>query len=113
MSYRRTTFGKFIIEQGERNGDLAALLNDVQRACKSIAAAVSRGALGAAAATATRVNMHAEEQKPLHLTAKQIMVKTRERGGQLRGMVSEALDQACAIPAGYPRARYHLAFDSR
>ncbi len=115
MSYRRTTFGKFIIEhgdrQGERDADLTALLNDVQRACKFIAAAVSRGALGAAAATATRVNIHAEEQKPLDVTANEIMVKTCERGGQLRGMVSEELDEPCAIPAEYPRGRYLLVFD--
>jgi len=56
MPYHRTTFGKFIIEHGDRDGrrdaDLAALLNDVQRACKFIAAAVSRGTLGAAPATA-------------------------------------------------------------
>jgi len=115
MSYRRTTFGKFIIEhgdrQGERDADLTALLNDVQRACKFIAAAVSRGALGAAAATATRINIHAEEQKPLDATANEIMVKTCEWGGQLRGMVSEELDEPYAIPAEHPRGRYLLVFD--
>jgi fructose-1,6-bisphosphatase len=115
MAYRRTTFGKFIIEHGdrlgERDGDLAALLNDVQRACKFIAAAVSRGVLGAAAATPTRVNIHAEEQKPLDVTANEIMVKTCERSGQLRGMVSEELDEPYAIPAEYSRGRYLLVFD--
>jgi fructose-1,6-bisphosphatase len=115
MSYRRKTFGKFIIEhgegQGERDADLAALLNDVQRACKFIAAAVSRGALGAAPATVARVNIHAEEQKPLDVTANEIMVKTCEWGGQLRGMVSEEFDEPYAIPAEYPRGRYLLVFD--
>src|SRR5258708_8247573 len=111
MSYRRTTFGKFIIEQGERNGDLAALLNDVQRACKSIAAAVSRGALGAAAATATRFNTRAAGQKPHDVTANESMVKPGERGGQLRGMVTEELDEPCASRGECARGRYVLVFD--
>ena len=115
MSYRCTTFGKFIIEHGDsegrRDADLAALLNDVQRACKFIAAAVSRGSLGAAPATAARVNIHAEEQKPLDVTANEIMVKTCEWGGQLRGMVSEELDEPYAVPTEYPRGRYLLVFD--
>jgi len=115
MPYRRMTFGKFIIEHGGRNGerdaDLAAILNDVQRACKFIAVAVSRGALGAAPVTAARINIHAEEQKPLDVTANEIMVKTCEWGGQLGGIVSEELDEPYAIPAQYPRGQYLLVFD--
>ena len=115
MSYHRTTFGKFIIEHSDRDGvrdaELAALLNDVQRACKFIAAAVSRGVLGAVPATAARVNVHAEEQKPLDVMANEIMIKTCEWGGQLRGMVSEELDEPYAIPRQYPRGRYLLVFD--
>ena len=115
MSYHRTTFGKFIIEHSDRDGvrdaELAALLNDVQRACKFIAAAVSRGVLGAVPATAARVNVHAEEQKPLDVIANEIMIKTCEWGGQLRGMVSEELDEPYAIPRQYPRGRYLLVFD--
>ena len=114
MSYRRTTFGKFIIGHSDghgRDADLAALLNDVQRACKFIAAAVARGALGPAADVPTRVNAHAEEQKPLDVIANDIVLGTCEWGGQLSGMVSEEMDEPYAIPGEYRRGRYLLVFD--
>lgn len=111
MPHGRKTFGKFIMEQGGHDADLAALLNDVQRACKFIAAAVSRGALGPAAGVATRINPHAEEQKPLDVVANDIVLRTCEWGGQLAGMVSEEMDEPYAIPREYPRGRYLLVFD--
>ncbi len=115
MPHRRTTFSKFIIEDRRRNAEpdteLAALLNDVQRACKFIASAVSRGKLDAAAGIPTRVNVQGEEQKPLDVVANEIVLKTCEWGGQLCGMASEEMEGPYSIPSEYPRGRYLLVFD--
>jgi fructose-1,6-bisphosphatase I len=115
MPHHRTTFSKFIIEDRRRyaepDTELAALLNDVQRACKFIASAVSRGALDARDGTQTRVNVQGEEQKPLDVIANEIVLNTCEWGGQLCGMVSEEMEEPYKIPAEYPRGRYLLVFD--
>ena len=104
MPHRRITFSKFIIEDRRRSGPngaaLAALLNDVQTACKFIDVAVARGALGAA-----------DSPEPaLAARANDIMRETCEWGGQLCGMVSGDIAIPHAIPAAYPRGRYLLAF---
>jgi len=115
MPHRRTTFSKFIIEDRRRNAEpdteLAALLNDVQRACKFIASAVSRGKLDTSAGPPTGVNVQGEEQQPLDVIANEIFLNTCEWGGQLCGMVSEEMDEPYAIAPGYPRGRYLLVFD--
>ncbi len=115
MPHRRTTFSKFIIEDRRRKAEpdteLVALLNDVQRACKFIASAVSRGNLDAIVGTPTRVNVQGEEQKPLDVIANEIVLKTCEWGGQLCGMASEEMDDPYSVPPEYPRGRYLLVFD--
>ena len=115
MPYRRTTLSKFIIEDQRRSAvpqpDLASLLNDIQTACKLIALAVSRGAMEAAAGVRTGINVQQERQEPLDVIANDIMLRTCEWGGQLRGMASEELDEPYQIPQHYPRGRYLLVFD--
>ncbi len=117
MPYRRTTFSKFIIEdlrrggQGGHDPELAALLNDLQRAGKLIGAAVARGALDAPGAiVTTSVNVPGEPPKKLAEVANLIMISACEWGGQLCGMLSSALAEPYAIPAQYPRGRYMLLF---
>jgi fructose-1,6-bisphosphatase len=115
MPHRRTTFSKFVIEGGRRRAEpdteLAALLNDLQRACKFIASAVSRGKLNATAGAPTRVNVQGEEQTPLDVIANEIVLRTCEWGGQLCGMVSEEMAEPYRIPPDYPRGAYLLVFD--
>ena len=115
MPYRRTTLSKFIIEDQWRSAnpqpDLTSLLSDVQTACKLIAVAASRGALGEGAEVATGINPQDEQQKPLDVTANSIMLSTCEGGGQLAGMVSEEMEEPYLIPPHYPRGRYLLVFD--
>ncbi len=115
MPQRRTTFSQFIAEDRRRNGgaddDLVALLNHVQRACKFVAAAVSRGGLAALPAAATGINVQGEQQKPIDVVANDILVKTCEWGGQLCGMVSEEMAEVYRIPAEHPRGRHLLVFD--
>ena len=114
MPHRPTTFSKFIIEDLRRvanpDMELAALLNDVQRACKLVARAVSRGALDPATVK-TAVNIQGEEQKPLDVISNEIMISSMEWGGQLCGMASEELETPYIIPGRYPRGRYLLVFD--
>ena len=112
---RRTTFSKFIIEEAARNGvgdaRLTSLLNDVQTACKFISRAVSRGSLDPAGGTNIDVNVQGELQKPLDVIANDIMLHECADGGTLCGMASEELPEPYAIPSGYKRGPYLLAFD--
>ena len=115
MPHRRTTFSKFIIEDQRRRvahgPELTALLNDIQTACKTIAAAVSRGALEPPRTVQASINVQGEVQKPLDVLSNDIMIGACEWGGQLCGMVSEELELPYQLPAQYPRGRYLLVFD--
>ena len=110
MPYRRTTFSKFIIESLRRRAgsdpELAALLNDVMTASKLVAAAVARGS----AETRTQPS-GGEEARNLDKLASEIMLGTCDFGGQLCGMLSGGMAHPYAIPQGYPRGRYMLAFE--
>jgi len=104
MPDRRTTFSKFIIEDRSRRGlspdaELTALLNDIQTACKFIASAVSRGALGASDGAA------------LHDVAKDIMRRECAWGGQLCGVLADTDEVPFPMPAGSERGPYLLVFD--
>ncbi len=116
MPYRRTTFSKFVIEDLRRSGsrhdpELAALLNDLQRAGKLIGAAVARGALDSSGGpVTTRVSTQTEPPKKLAEVANLIMLSACEWGGQLCGILSAALADPHAIPVEYPRGRYMLCF---
>ena len=109
------TFSEFIIEEQRRNpepeGDLAALLNDVQTACKLIGVAVSRGDLSSVPGVPMTVNVQGEAQKPLDIIANDIMLEECARAGTLCGMASEELEEPSIIPERYRRGRYLLAFD--
>ncbi len=104
MPNRRTTFSKFIIEEERgsagHDADLAALLNDIQTACKFIASAVSRGALDAATGLATGLN------------ASEIVQRECQWGGQLAGMLSKGSTTPTTIPNAYPHGRFLLVFDA-
>jgi fructose-1,6-bisphosphatase len=104
MPDRRTTFSKFIIEDRSRrklspDAELTALLNDIQTACKFIASAVSRGALGAA------------DGGTLHDVANDIMRRECAWGGQLCGLLSDTDAAPFPIPTGAARGPYLLVFD--
>jgi fructose-1,6-bisphosphatase I len=117
MPYRRTTFSKFVIEDlrrgaGPHDPELAALLNDMQRAGKLIAAAVSRGALDTPGALVTTDRQVAgAPPEKLDQVANKILIGATEWGGQLCGMVSGLLEQPYVVPKEYPRGRYLLVFD--
>ena len=116
MPYRRTTFSKFVIEDlrrgsGGHDPELAALLNDLQRAAKLIGAAVARGALySPGAIVTTSVQVPGEPPKKMAEVANLIMLSACEWGGQLCGMLSSALAEPHPIPDQYPHGRYMLLF---
>jgi fructose-1,6-bisphosphatase I len=116
MPYRRTTFSKFIIEDLRRQGsghdpELAALLNELQRAAKLVGAALARGALDSSGAVVTvEATGPAEPPQKLREVANLIMLSATEWGGQLCGILSSALTEPHTIPAEYPRGRYMLVF---
>jgi fructose-1,6-bisphosphatase I len=116
MPYRRTTFSKFVIEDIRQKGgghdtELAALLNDLQRAAKLVGAAVARGALHSpGAVVTTSVTVPGEEPKKMAEVADLIMLSACEWGGQLCGILSSAQTEPYDIPSEYPRGRYLLVF---
>jgi len=117
MPYRRTTFSKFIIEDLRRGGgphdpELAALLNDMQRAGKLIGAAVSRGALDTPGALVTTDRqVPGAPPESLEQVANNILIGATEWGGQICAILSGLLAEPYSVPKEYPRGRYMLVID--
>ena len=120
MQDGRTTLSKFLIDTLDRqpcaagtarNAGLSALLIDVAAAIKSISATLTKGALGGNYGSAQSLNTHGEEQKKLDVATNEIFVQQCEWDGLLAAMASEEMDTVYAIPPGYPRGDYLLAFD--
>jgi fructose-1,6-bisphosphatase len=109
------TLTEFIIEEHRRvpqaTGDFTALLNQIRLACKRVAFAVGRGALGRVLGAAGTENVQGERQMKLDLLANELFLRTTEFGGHLAGMVSEELAEPYSIPPAYPRGKYLLVFD--
>jgi fructose-1,6-bisphosphatase I/sedoheptulose-1,7-bisphosphatase len=109
------TLTRFLIEEQRRynhaTGGFTGLVNDVRLACKRIARVIGKGALSDALGTAGTTNVQGETQMKLDVLANDIFVRTNEWGGQLRGMLSEEMDDPYPIPAEYPRGKYLLLFD--
>ncbi|OLL31511.1 fructose-bisphosphatase [Burkholderia sp. SRS-W-2-2016] len=120
MQDGRTTLSKFLIDTLDRQpcaansqetAGLSALLIDVAAAIKSISAMLTKGALGGNYGSAQTVNTHGEEQKKLDVATNEVFLQQCEWDGLLAAMVSEEMEQVYAIPDGYPRGDYLLAFD--
>src|SRR5246127_3286116 len=109
------TLTRFLIEEQRRfnnaTGGVTGLINDVRLACKRIARVIGKGALSDALGTAGTTNVQGETQMKLDVLANDIFVRTNEWGGNLRGMLSEEMDDPYPIPAEYPRGKYLLLFD--
>jgi len=111
----RSTLTQFLIEERRRHpsasGELNALILDVALACKAIGKQAAYGALGGVVGAAS-IGMQGESQQKLPLLAAELFLRANEWGGHLCGMVSEEMEQPCAIPAQYPRGKYLLVFDA-
>lgn len=119
MAYTKTfttkTLTRFLIEEQRRynnaTGGFTGLVNDVRLAVKRIARVIGKGALSDALGAAGTTNIQGETQMKLDVLANDIFVRTNEWGGNLRGMLSEEMDDPYPIPAEYPRGKYLLLFD--
>ncbi len=113
--YRGITLTQFIIEEQRRipaaTGDFTLLLNDIVTACKSISAAVNRGALVGVLGSADTANVQGETQKKLDIIANDVILRSMEWTGHLAAMASEEMDDVYLIPPRYPRGKYLLLFD--
>ena len=114
MYLGRTTLSKFLIQQLTGipgANDLGALLIDVAAAIKAISAMTAKGALGGYLGEQGSKNAQGETQQKLDVLAHEVMIRSCEWGGLLAGMVSEELEDPCAVPEEYVRGRYLLVFD--
>jgi fructose-1,6-bisphosphatase I len=117
MQDGRTTLSKFLIDTLDRDSappsaaGLSALLVDVAAAIKTISAMLTKGALGGHYGKTETFNTHGEQQTRLDLATNEVFLKQCEWDGLLAGMVSEEMDDVYAIPPGYPRGDFLLAFD--
>ena len=110
---------RFLIEEqhaGHINADLRLLIEVVARACKTIATAVGKGALGGVLGEAgspgvASMNIQGEAQKKLDVLSNEILLEANEWGGHLAGLASEEMDHSHPIPIAYPKGNYLLLFD--
>src|SRR6476660_2315341 len=105
---------RFLIEekrQGRINPDLRLLIEVVARACKTIAVAVGKGALGGVLGDAGTGNVQGEAQKKLDVIANDVLLEANAWGGHLAACASEEMDDPFPIPDAYPRGNYLLLFD--
>ena len=112
---RRISLTQFLLEQqrdrGRINADLRLLIEVVARACKTIAIAVGKGALGGVLGSAGTENVQGEVQKKLDVLSNEILLEANEWGGHLAALASEEMDEPHPIPHRYPKGEYLLVFD--
>jgi fructose-1,6-bisphosphatase I len=83
----------------------------VARACKHIAIAVNKGALGDVLGSADTENVQGEVQKKLDVISNEVLIEANEWGGHLAAMASEEMDTIHVVPNRYPQGEYLLLFD--
>jgi len=112
---RRVSLTQHLVEQqrehGRIPGELRLLIEVVARACKHIAIAVNKGALGDVLGSAATENVQGEVQKKLDVIANEVLVEANEWGGHLAAMASEEMDSIHLVPNRYPQGEYLLLFD--
>jgi fructose-1,6-bisphosphatase I len=112
---KRVSLTRFLIEEqrdkGQIQPDLRLLIEVVARACKAIAIAVGKGALGNVLGNAGSDNVQGEAQKKLDVLSNEILLDANEWGGHLAAIASEEMDQPHPIPHRYPKGEYLLVFD--
>lgn len=88
----------------------------VARACKCIAIATGKGALGgvpgeAGTADSISVNVEGEAQKKLDVISNEILLEANAWGGLLAACASGEMEDPHPIPDVYPKGNYLLLFD--
>ncbi len=112
---RRISLTQYLVEQqrehGHIPGQLRLLIEVVARACKRIAIAVNKGALGDVLGSAGSENVQGEVQKKLDVISNDVLVEANEWGGHLAAMASEEMDSIHVVPNRYPQGEYLLMYD--
>ena len=111
---RNVSLTRFLIQEqqaGHINADLRLLIEVVARACKTIATAVGKGALGGVLGDAGTGNVQGEAQKKLDVLSNEILLEANEWGGHLAALASEEMEHCHPIPNAYPKGNYLLLFD--
>ena len=111
----RVSLTRYLVGQQHEHGrishDLRLLIEVVARACKHIAIAVNKGALGDVLGSADTENVQGEVQKKLDVIANEVLIEANEWGGHLAAMASEEMDSIHIVPHRYPQGEYLLLFD--
>ena len=112
---RRISLTQYLVEQqrehGRIQGELRLLIEVVARACKRIAIAVNKGALGDVLGSTDQSNVQGEIVKKLDLIANEVLIEANEWGGHLAAMASEEMDSIHVVPNRSPQGEYLLLFD--
>ena len=112
---KRVSLTQYLVEQqrehGRIPGQLRLLIEVVARACKRIAIAVNKGALGDVLGTAHNENVQGEVQKKLDVISNEVLIEANEWGGHLAAMASEEMDTIHVVPNRYPQGEYLLVYD--
>jgi fructose-1,6-bisphosphatase I len=112
---KRVSLTQYLVEQqrehGHIPGELRLLIEVIARACKRIAIAVNKGALGEVLGSAGSENVQGEVQKKLDIIANEVLIEANEWGGALAAMASEEMEAIHVVPNRYPQGEYLLLFD--
>jgi fructose-1,6-bisphosphatase I len=112
---KRISLTQYLVEQQREHGlipgQLRLLIEVVARACKRIAIAVNKGALGDVLGSAGTANVQGEVQKKLDVISNEVLIEANEWGGHLAAMASEEMDSIHVVPNRYPQGEYMLLFD--
>ena len=112
---RRISLTQYLVEQQREHGriqpPLRLLIEVVARACKRIAIAVNKGALGDVLGSTDQSNVQGEVVKKLDLIANEVLIEANEWGGHLAAMASEEMDSIHVVPNRYPQGEFLLLFD--
>ena len=112
---KRISLTQYLVEQQREHGlipsQLRLLIEVVARACKHIAIAVNKGALGEVLGSAGTENVQGEVQKKLDVISNEVLIEAIEWGGHLAAMASEEMDSIHVVPNRYPQGEYMLLFD--
>ena len=112
---KRISLTQYLVEQQREHGlipsQLRLLIEVVARACKHIAIAVNKGALGDVLGSAGSENVQGEVQKKLDIISNEVLIEANEWGGHLAAMASEEMDSIHVVPNRYPQGEYMLLFD--
>jgi fructose-1,6-bisphosphatase I len=112
---KNVSLTQYLVEQQREHGlipgQLRLLIEVVARACKRIAIAVNKGALGDVLGSAGTDNVQGEVQKKLDVISNEVLIEANEWGGHLAAMASEEMDSIHIVPNRYPQGEYMLLFD--